>query len=79
MLSTCICNKDLIDLSFNYQYLSSSFLFDMLEKGLELTTVVFLKNLRISSYDIYQVNNSKKNCHVSNVFICITLGMYKFS
>lgn len=51
----------------------------MLEKGLELTTVVFLKNLRISSYDIYQVNNSKKNCHVSNVFICITLGMYKSS
>lgn len=51
----------------------------MLEKGLELTTVVFLKNLRISSYDIYQVNNSEKNYHVSNVFICITLGMYKFS
>lgn len=52
----------------------------MLEKGLELTTVVFLKNLKISSYDIYQVNISKKNYHdVSNVFICITLGMYKFS
>lgn len=47
----------------------------MLEKGLELTTVVFFKNLKISSYDIYQVNNSEKNYHVSNVFICITLGM----